>query len=183
MPYKKKNPVYQYQGRLPSEAAIAKLLGIRTEEVEIVGNGQYKGIRRSAIEARLLKMAKDGKWEGFQRILALAIYGIIIFPFSIGIIDLEAISVFQSVEYYKVNPIPAILAETFMSLSYCHIKKKGRLRCCLALLEIWMLSHMYDLERVPKYKKYLDTNRLREFRQIKEIDEIVAAKDKEIMEV
>ena len=112
------------------------MLEIRTGEVEIVGNCRNKGISRSAVEARLLKMTKDRKWEGFQRILALAIYGIILFPFSIGIIDLEAINVFQSVEYYKINLIPTILAETFISLSYCHTKGEGRLRCYLALLEI-----------------------------------------------
>ncbi|MBA0670363.1 hypothetical protein Goklo_029254 [Gossypium klotzschianum] len=41
----------------------------------------------------------------------------------------------------RVTPIPAILAETFRSLSVCRRTSEGRFICCAQLLLAWFYSH------------------------------------------
>lgn len=52
---------------------------------------------------------------------ALEVYGLIIFPKALGYIDSRVIDLFHQV-MHGVNPVPAILAETFRSLNYCRTK-------------------------------------------------------------
>ena len=92
------------------------------------------------------KLAAKEDWYVFSRILALAIYGVVLFPFVVGSVDMAAISVFMAVEHHRVNPIPAILADTYMSLSYCQHKEGGKLRCCLQLLIVWIGNHFFGKE-------------------------------------
>ncbi|MBA0576892.1 hypothetical protein Golob_023790 [Gossypium lobatum] len=59
-------------------------------------------------------------------VFALGIYGLVIFPKALGYID-EAISdLFDRLDK-RVTPIPAILAETFISLNACRRAGEGRL--------------------------------------------------------
>ncbi|MFQ6634987.1 hypothetical protein Gotur_010967, partial [Gossypium turneri] len=51
-------------------------------------------------------------------IFALSIYGLVIFPKALGHIDEAVIDLFDQLDR-KVTPVPAILAETFRSLSAC----------------------------------------------------------------
>ncbi|KAG8496208.1 hypothetical protein CXB51_009166 [Gossypium anomalum] len=48
-----------------------------------------------------------------------------------------------------VNPVPTILAETFRSLSTCRRVGKGRFVGCAQLLNVWILSHFWKVERTP----------------------------------
>ncbi|KAJ1415692.1 hypothetical protein SESBI_17900 [Sesbania bispinosa] len=41
------------------------------------------------------------------------------------------------------NPIPAILADTFLSMMVCHQKKGGSLRCCSHMLYVWIMTRLY----------------------------------------
>jgi len=84
---------------------------------------------------------------------AMIIYGIILFPPSMGIIDLQALSVFLAVECHHVNPVTIILAETYISLNLRHAKKGGKLSCCLPLLNIWLLNHVYR-KKCYAYEKH-----------------------------
>ncbi|KAG8490233.1 hypothetical protein CXB51_015977 [Gossypium anomalum] len=45
--------------------------------------------------------------------------------------------------------IYAILAETFRSLSICRRKREGRFIGCAQLLNVWILSHFWKVERTP----------------------------------
>ncbi|KAJ1378138.1 hypothetical protein SESBI_48164, partial [Sesbania bispinosa] len=51
--------------------------------------------------------------------------------------------VFFSYENQGVNPVPAIVADTLLSLEICHQKKGGTLRCCNHLLFVWLITHLY----------------------------------------
>ncbi|MBA0576893.1 hypothetical protein Golob_023790, partial [Gossypium lobatum] len=73
-------------------------------------------------------------------VFALGIYGLVIFPKALGYID-EAISdLFDRLDK-RVTPIPAILAETFISLNACRRAGEGRLIRCVQLLLAWFHSH------------------------------------------
>ncbi|MBA0755946.1 hypothetical protein Gogos_020083 [Gossypium gossypioides] len=76
-------------------------------------------------------------------VFALSIYGLMIFPRAMGYIDEAVTDLFDRLDR-RVTPIPAILAETFRSLSACRSAGEGRFSGCVQLLrdniteERWM---------------------------------------------
>ncbi|KAJ1402772.1 hypothetical protein SESBI_27763 [Sesbania bispinosa] len=54
--------------------------------------------------------------------------------------------VFAQYETQGLNPIPAILADTFLSMEVCQKKNGGALKCCTHLLYVWIITHMYACE-------------------------------------
>ncbi|KAA0056623.1 girdin-like [Cucumis melo var. makuwa] len=74
-------------------------------------------------------------------LLALCIYGAVIFPKAEGYVDGKVIKLFFEMER-GVNPIIPILAKTFRSLNYCRNKGEGKFNCCVPLLYIWIQSHI-----------------------------------------
>ncbi|KAK8623537.1 hypothetical protein V6N13_118420 [Hibiscus sabdariffa] len=60
-------------------------------------------------------------------ILAVPIYSLILFPRTLGYIDVNVFEVFNQFQY-EISPIPTILAETFLSLNACHQLEGGRFR-------------------------------------------------------
>ncbi|MBA0620777.1 hypothetical protein Godav_006454 [Gossypium davidsonii] len=71
---------------------------------------------------------------------ALSIYGLIIFPKALGHVYKAVTDLFDQLDK-RVTPIPAILAETFRSLSVCRRTSEGRFICCAQLLLAWFYSH------------------------------------------
>ncbi|KAK8672413.1 hypothetical protein V6N13_110785 [Hibiscus sabdariffa] len=60
-------------------------------------------------------------------ILAVAIYGLVLFPRTLGYIDVNVFEVFNQFQY-EISPIPAIFAETFLSLNACRQLEGGCFR-------------------------------------------------------
>ncbi|KAG8485424.1 hypothetical protein CXB51_021017 [Gossypium anomalum] len=81
-------------------------------------------------------------------LFALAIYGLVIFPRVLGHIEVAVFDFFERLKQ-GVNPVPTILAETFRSLSTCRRIEKGRFIGCAQLLNVWILSHFWKVERTP----------------------------------
>ncbi|KAG8471875.1 hypothetical protein CXB51_036894 [Gossypium anomalum] len=81
-------------------------------------------------------------------LFALAIYGLVIFPRVLGHIEVAVFDFFERLKQ-GVNPVPTILAETFRSLSTCRRVRKGRFIGCAQLLNVWILSHFWKVERTP----------------------------------
>ncbi|KAK9011581.1 hypothetical protein V6N11_044428 [Hibiscus sabdariffa] len=79
-------------------------------------------------------------------LIAIAIYGLVIFPRVLGYIDVALFDVFDQFRY-GINPTPAILAETFISLNACRELEGGRFRGCAQLLYVWIRSHFW---KTPK---------------------------------
>ena len=77
-----------------------------------------------------------------DRLIALGIYGLVLFPSLKGVISLEAAAAFVEYENTHVNPTTAILAETLLTLNHFRKTGKGAVRCCTQLLYIWMVSHV-----------------------------------------
>ncbi|KAG8500458.1 hypothetical protein CXB51_004251 [Gossypium anomalum] len=81
-------------------------------------------------------------------LFALAIYGLFIFPKVLGHIEVAVFDFFERLKQ-GVNPVPTILAETFRSLSTCRRIGKGRFIGCAQLLNVWIFSHFWKVERTP----------------------------------
>ncbi|KAL4319084.1 hypothetical protein GQ457_18G013530 [Hibiscus cannabinus] len=79
-------------------------------------------------------------------LLAVAIYGLVLFPRTLGYIDVAIFEVFNQFKY-NISPIPAILAETFLSLNACRQLEGGRFRGCAPLLYVWIKSHFWKILR------------------------------------
>ena len=82
--------------------------------------------------------------EKGQAMLALAIYGLVLFPKVKGYIDGDVIKLFEKIQHH-VNPIPTILAETIRSLNHYKREGKGKFHGCAQLLAVWMISHLLEL--------------------------------------
>ncbi|KAA3483242.1 Nucleoside-triphosphatase THEP1 [Gossypium australe] len=58
-------------------------------------------------------------------VFTLSIYGLVIFPRALGYVDKVVLDLFNRLNK-QVTPVPAILAETFRSLSACRRAREGR---------------------------------------------------------
>ena len=65
-----------------------------------------------------------------------------IFPSEIGVISLEAASIFLEYKHDWINPSSTILAKTMLSLNHCKMNGKGAMRCCVPMLYLWIISHI-----------------------------------------
>ena len=65
-----------------------------------------------------------------ERLIALGIFGLVLFPSQISIISLEAAAAYVEYENTQINPVAAILAETIITLNHCRRSGKGAMRCC-----------------------------------------------------
>ncbi|KAF1855548.1 hypothetical protein Lal_00022764 [Lupinus albus] len=104
---------------------------------------------------------EQGDWVLFKPTFALAIYGVVLFPFVYDMVDQAAIDVFTKFKKFLVNPVPAVLAETLLSFQMCHERGVHKVRCCIQLLYVWMMTRF-------KHHQYPDWSRypLRRFRKI-----------------
>ncbi|KAK8361144.1 hypothetical protein V6Z12_A03G019100 [Gossypium hirsutum] len=71
----------------------------------------------------------------------------IIFPRALGHIDEAVTDLFDRLDK-GVTPVPAILAETFRSLSTCRRAGEGRFIGCAQLLLAWFHSHFWKVDKV-----------------------------------
>ena len=70
------------------------------------------------------------------------VYGTLIFSQSPGYVDAAVVDLIEQVDN-QVNPVPAIIAETFRFLNYCRRNREGSFVGCAQLLYIWIRSHFW----------------------------------------
>ena len=75
--------------------------------------------------------------DTLEAILALLIYGLILFPNLDGFVDMNAIMIFHS-----KNPVPTLLADTYHAIHDRSGKGRGYILCCVPLLYRWFISHL-----------------------------------------
>jgi hypothetical protein len=104
-----------------------------------------KFLEKSAIglKWRMLEIQMEKK-SGLEkeRLIALGIFGLVLFPSQTGVVSLEAAAAYVEYENTQINLVAAILAETILTLNHCWRTGKGAMRCCMQLLYIWMVSHI-----------------------------------------
>ncbi|AES86519.1 hypothetical protein MTR_4g009470 [Medicago truncatula] len=80
---------------------------------------------------------EKSKTDDFESILALLIYGIVLFPKVDKFVDMNAIRIFLT-----QNPVPVLLADTYVAIHDRTSHGKGTIVCCTPLLHRWITSHL-----------------------------------------
>ncbi|XP_058726192.1 uncharacterized protein LOC131597516 [Vicia villosa] len=78
----------------------------------------------------------EKKWKEFNALLAVIIYGLVLFPNIPNFVDLTAICLFMD-----QNPVPTLLADTYYAV-HSRYGTKGAVGGCLPLLHEWFISHL-----------------------------------------
>ncbi|KAG8502350.1 hypothetical protein CXB51_000280 [Gossypium anomalum] len=88
-------------------------------------------------------------------IFALSIYGLVIFPKALRHVDEAVTDLFNRLEK-GITPVPAILVETFRSLSMCRKSGDGRFIGCAQLLMAWFHGNFWKVDKVS-YRVFSET--------------------------
>ncbi|KAK2368625.1 hypothetical protein QL285_081808 [Trifolium repens] len=75
--------------------------------------------------------------DAFYSILALLIYGLVLFPNIDNFIDINTIQIFLT-----KNPVPTLLADTYHSIHQRTQKGTGVIICCTPVLYRWFIAHL-----------------------------------------
>jgi len=71
------------------------------------------GIPRRHLEEKTKALADQGKWASFIDVLALLVFGVVLFPNMDGLVDLAAIDAFLTCHHSKESPVIAVLANAY----------------------------------------------------------------------
>ena len=82
----------------------------------------------------------------FIDILALLIFGGVLFPNMEGLVDIAAIDAFLAFHHGKESPVDAILA-MYDTFDRGGEKSGARIVCCALALYVWLVSHLRSEER------------------------------------
>ena len=119
---------------------LALMLGVSTEKVDdyVKQKGQHMYLPWAILRNHIKEQRQTDR--GLS-LVALAIYGLVLFPKSLGQIEMGVVDFLDQVEH-KVDQAPTILAETIRSLNYSRRSGEGRFTGCVQLLYVWMRSHL-----------------------------------------
>ncbi|WJX29868.1 hypothetical protein P8452_18467 [Trifolium repens] len=138
---------YYYTGNYPSPKRVASILRVKEDKLKSHINSPHGVdlVKLSFLEERLKSFSEEGDWASFTDVLALAIYGTVLFPNTPEYIDFAAIDIFLAVKNEGRNPVPTVLADTYYTLDFCHMHKNNRKKiiCCLPALYVWLITHIF----------------------------------------
>ncbi|KAL5127907.1 hypothetical protein HKD37_14G040250 [Glycine soja] len=137
---------YLFSGFLPSLSKIATVVGDSAKELDHMKqtrNGVVS-LPRKYLESKARDMASQEKWGPFADILALLIFGVVLFPNVDGLVDLAAIDAFVAYHHSKESPVVAILADLFDTFDRRCEKNSARIVCCLPALCVWLVSNLFQ---------------------------------------
>ncbi|XP_050919164.1 uncharacterized protein LOC127136674 [Lathyrus oleraceus] len=141
---------YRGLGQIPKPKELEEVLDIPVKDLtpNIKIWGKVQGIPQEYLEKIAQNFAKAQKWEAYDTIMALLIFGLVLFPNVEKLVDVGAISVFWAVKIKNEDPVPALLEDVYHTLHLRFEKKGGLMLCCIPLLYQWFVSHVF---------KYVDT--------------------------
>jgi len=124
---------------IPKLEVIAPALHLKKSDIE--GHWEtrsgVKGFLAKFLLGKARMFLKSMSYQAFEDILALLIYGLVLFPNPDQFIDVHAIKIFLT-----RNPVPTLLGDILHSLHTRTMKKRGTLMCCIPLLSKWFISHL-----------------------------------------
>ncbi|KAL5179736.1 hypothetical protein HKD37_01G000991 [Glycine soja] len=137
---------YLSSGCLPSLSRIATVVKDSSrglDRIKQTRNG-IAGLPRKYLEDKAKDMASQGDWVPFMDVLALLIFGVVLFPNVDGLVDLAAIDTFLAYHHSKESPVVAVLADLFDTFDRRCEKSSARIICCLPALCVWLVSHLFQ---------------------------------------
>ena len=81
--------------------------------------------------------------DPFIDILALLIFGGVLFPNVDGLVDLAAINFFLTYHDHKESPVVAMLADLYDTFERRCEKSSSRIVCCTPTLYVSLVSHLF----------------------------------------
>ncbi|XP_058769362.1 uncharacterized protein LOC131643222 [Vicia villosa] len=109
-------------------------MGIKEVERNWKSSGGVSGFYLCFLISRAEDAAKKEQWVDFSRLLAIMIYGIVLFPSRENFVSLAATCVFMN-----KNPVPTLVADAYFSI-HSRSKKGGYVvGSCLPLLYQWFM--------------------------------------------
>ncbi|XP_058775380.1 uncharacterized protein LOC131649644 [Vicia villosa] len=138
VPIKKEVPYYGTM-KAPDSIEIAKALYLSKSVVEanLTKKGGGLGFCMEFLVKRGCDVAEAKEWDTFRAILALSIYGIVMFSNVPNFVDMNAIHIF-----ILQNPVPTLLGDVYHSIHHKSSQKGGLVRFCAPLLYRWFRSHL-----------------------------------------
>ncbi|KAL5133851.1 hypothetical protein HKD37_03G007114 [Glycine soja] len=137
---------YLSSGCLPSLSRIAIVVKDSArglDRIKQTRNG-IAGLPQKYLEDKARGMANQGDWVPFMDVLALLIFGVVLFPNVDGLVDLAAIDAFLAYHHSKESPVVAVLADLFDTFDRRCEKSSARIICCLPALCVWLVSHLFQ---------------------------------------
>ncbi|KAF1864837.1 hypothetical protein Lal_00031800 [Lupinus albus] len=165
IPVLDRSKVYLFTGDHElKEEYIEEMIGTRPGVQNIIRQGKFEGLKWTYLKKHIIKMEEQKNWKSFGSSFALAIYGLVLFPFVADMIDREALDVFYKVKRFSINPVPAVLAETLLQFHKGHqvAKERTKIRYCVQLLYVWMITrfrhHQFPLGSRYPLRRFNNTN-------------------------
>ena len=95
------------------------------------------------MEEKAKALANQSEWASFIDILALLIFGVVLFPNVEGLVDLAAIESFLAFHHSKESPVIAILVDMYDTFDRRCEKCGARIVCYTPALYVWLVSHLF----------------------------------------
>ncbi|KAI5394278.1 hypothetical protein KIW84_061100 [Lathyrus oleraceus] len=124
----------------PDIGGISRALYLSPEIVKrsLKEKGKLPGFHLSFLEAKAKEHAELGNWNAVCALIAVSIYGTILFPNQKGFVDINAIRLFV-----QRNPIPTWIGDVYYSVHNRNEKRRGGLiRCCTQYLYKWFMGYL-----------------------------------------
>ena len=137
---------YLFSGFLPSLSKIAIVVRDSARGLDRVKKtrNDIVGLPRKYLKGKARDMANQEKWIPFMDVLALLIFGVVLFPNVDGLVDLAAIDAFLAYHHSKESLVVAVLADLFDTFDRWCEKSSARIICCLPALCVWLVSHLFQ---------------------------------------
>ena len=120
------------------------MVKISEQELDRVkqNRNEVAGIPRKHLEEKVEALASQGEWATFIDVLALLVFGTVLFPNVDGLVDLAAIDAFLAYHPNKASPVIAVLADAHDTFDLRCKKSSARIVCCTPVLYVWLASHV-----------------------------------------
>ncbi|XP_027922751.1 uncharacterized protein LOC114180647 [Vigna unguiculata] len=104
---------YRHSEQHASVSTLAGILKVHPAKLEgkMASKGNSKGIPQGYLEGHLRLLAEKEMGETFMNVLALTLYGVILFPNMENFVDQTALDVFVAYKIHSESPVTAVLAD------------------------------------------------------------------------
>jgi len=135
---------YRYSEQRASISTLAGILKVHPAELEskMASKGNSRGIPQGYLEGHLCHLAEKEIGETFMDVLALTLYGVVLFPNMENFIDQATIDVFVAYKIHSESPVTAVLADVYGGLNLCYALKRKKMLCCVPILYVWFISRV-----------------------------------------